>query len=81
MPVGGLLVGVGHPKNGCFVEGFARDLQADGQVLGSESAVYGEGRGIRQIEGRGKTAAPGETVDDLLFAANSGLLRYYRGRN
>ena len=79
MPIGGLLVGVGHPEQSTFVKWLARYLESDRQILAGKAAVYGQSRGVGHVERGGKAAAAGQSVQHLLFAADSSFSWYRRG--
>ena len=53
MPLGGLLVGVGRSQHSHFVEGAARELQADGHAVVAEPAGHRDGREAGEVEGSG----------------------------
>src|SRR5262245_21602757 len=54
MPVGGLLVRVGHVQDRLLRERFAPDLEADGQVLRCEAAAKAQRGSAGQTESGGQ---------------------------
>ena len=57
MPVGGLLVRVGHVQDRLLRERFSPDLEADGQVLRGEAAAHAQRGRAGQTERGGQPAS------------------------
>src|SRR5262249_32120156 len=78
MPVGGLLVSVGHVQDCLLRERFSPDLEADGQVLRGEAAANAQRRRTSQTERGGQ---PRPIALTALLGVDDRVRFYLRGGN
>ncbi len=78
VPVGSLLVGVGYIQDCLFLERFASNLEAYGQILSGKTAAYTQRGRTGQTKGRGQ---PRPIAIAILLGVDDRIRLYFRSGN